>query len=175
MRPLRLLSALALTAGLTSLATDAAAQAPLIGGRVYRGAWFELRHPVRFTPRPFACRTEDETDPRKCDGAVFSDRSGRVQFLVYAPPLPAHVPEVEVDTARERVIESDVRQEGQYTSYRYRVRAVDGSYERAVLDVHDSVAGKRRLLSFRYPDARGYRDNLVEYSFFRRSFLPYLE
>jgi len=126
-----LLAMLVMTVLLASaLAGDGVVDRKTDAGRtsaIFRGAWFDVRYPAGFTPRPSLKSSTAEG----YDSAEFFSADGTVSFYVFAPQWGGTAVDIALDPEHEQLVSEQQRQVGDRQLRWFTIEARDGSYLRS--------------------------------------------
>lgn len=119
----------------------------------YKGAWFEIKYPAEFTPRP-SLKSISSDD--KFDSAFFTAADGSVEFYVFAPQWNGTPSDIELDDFKESPLSRDEQKTGDVIIRRVTVAARDSSYIRAFEETENVKLNIKRVFGIRYRDQKAY-------------------
>jgi hypothetical protein len=134
--------------------------------RTYKGAWFEIKYPSNFKPRPSLASISFEG---QYDSAVFTAADGSAEFYVFAPQWNGKPTDIEIDAGKEEYVSQRAEQKGTITVRRVTIKAKDGSYTRAIEDTENTDLNIRRVFGFKYRNRAAYDKYRSQYLTFKRS------
>lgn len=113
---------------------------------VYEGAWFTIRHPSDFVPRP----SMESSTADGYDSVFFDAPEGEVTFYVHAPQWGGATPDIATDPDTEVMADSTSTVEGPVTTTRTTISARDGSWTRTYQTVYDDRGPSQWTVGWRY-------------------------
>lgn len=148
--------------------TDSAGDAECV---TYRGAWFEVCHPVAFKVAPSLPSSTAEG----YDSVLFVAPDDSVSFYVYAPQWGGQATDIAIDTEREEMVEQTERTSPTGEIRWFTIAARDGSYRRSYREVVEQQGTVNRTLGIRYRDANALERYSKAYERFRGSLEQYAD
>ena len=166
----RHLLALSLWALLLGLApAHATAPRPGPGWTLYKGAWFDVYYPPKFTVVP-----RERGADKLPDGVSFRSPDGKVEFYIYSPQWAGN-PTWYKKRPGEKCVAYRQQRKGSRTVTWVTYRAGDGSYERAIEDTADTTLNCRRIFAILYKTPSAYRTYRPQYLKFKASLTQYAD
>ena len=134
--------------------------------RTYKGAWFEIKYPASFKPRP---SLESISFDGQYDSAVFTATDGSAEFYVFAPQWNGTPSDIEIDPGKEEYVSQQSEKKGTINVRRVTIKAKDGSYTRAFEDTENTDLNIRRVFGFKYKHRAAYDKYRSQYLTFKQS------
>ena len=94
---------------------------------LFHGAWFDVRHPAGFTPKP----SLESSTADGYDSAEFISADGTVSFYVFAPQWGGTAVDIALDPEHEQLVSEQQRRVGDRQLRWFTIAARDGSYCRS--------------------------------------------
>jgi hypothetical protein len=171
--PVRVVRYLACVVGTMLLISCAAGPGPMlttaptaVSWSTYEGAWFVIRYPASFKPRPSMSARDGGGG---YDSVFFDSTDGRASFYVLAPQWRRQADDIAID-ANAEALASEVEDvvSGMRRQTRL-IKAVDGSYQRRVETYAAPDLTTRWTFQFRFADNNARNAYKSLYLHFRES------
>ena len=144
-----------------------AAEKPAAGApaAIYRGAYFDIRYPAAFKPRPL-----DQPLARESSAASFASPDGDMEFYVFSPqwggdaPGIALEPKAEVETDRKSAAGKSSGVAGKFTWFT--IAARDKTYTRSYQQFVADDGSIHWVIGMKYKSAAAlqrYRDDYAKF------------
>jgi len=134
--------------------------------QVFKGAWFEIKYPAGFQPRPSQRSSTSETE---YDSAFFTSNDGTAEFYVFSPMWNGTPADIEINPQREVIFSQTVSRAWGRVIRRVTIKARDGSYMRSFEDTEDKTNNTRKVFGIKYRDQATYNRYRQMYLTFKAS------
>lgn len=136
----------------------------------FRGAWFMIEYPAAFTVTP----REPSATAERHEAASFISPDGLVEFYVFMPQWRGQSEWVRLRPG-EREIARTVDRSAERTATHVTYAGPQRSYERAWMEVRDSMSDTNWYFGFKYRDNSAYDKYRPMYLQFRNSLVQYAD
>jgi hypothetical protein len=134
--------------------------------RTFQGAWFAIKFPPGFMVRP---SLPSNSAVNGFDSVFFTAPDGSVEFYVFSPQWTGFPTDIEIDPMIEVLVSFDVTQRAGKSIRRITIAARDGSYQKSIEDIQDSVTKTRRVFGITYVNTAAYNYYKETYLIFKAS------
>ena len=170
LKPSDLLAAMLALTFLLACGLDAAGRAEKMtdegeGGRLFKGAWFEVLYPEGFTAKP----SLPSTTADGYDSVEFTSPDGTVSFYVFAPQWGGAAADIDLNPEREQLVAERFLQKTDHSLRWFTIAARDGSYRRSYLETIAQQGSVKTIVGIKYRDEEAQRRYQEQYLLFRQS------
>ncbi|MBD0371521.1 MAG: hypothetical protein ICV60_11835 [Pyrinomonadaceae bacterium] len=135
----------------------------------FKGAYFDIKYPAGFRPRP-SLRSDQNPD-----SAFFTAPDGSVEFYVYSPIWNGEPTDIEINEATEQYVSQDTQTNAGIKIRRVTIRAKDGSYQRSIEDTENTNTNNRTVFGIKYRNQTVYNKYRQTYLAFKKSLKQYAD
>jgi hypothetical protein len=138
--------------------------------KVFRGAWFDIRYPQNFRPRP---SLKSPSAPGSYDSVFFISSDGLAEFYVFSPQLGGSPIDIlPRECCEEIVLEKKESPTGKNIRW-VTLKAADSSYQRSFVDVYNTVTNTRHAFAIKYSSRDAWQRYEKEYNTFMQSLVQF--
>lgn len=141
------------------------------GSVIFRGAWFDVRYPAGFIPRP----SLESSTAEGYDSAEFISPDGTVSFYVFAPQWGGTAVDIALLPDQERLVAEQRRKTGGRQIRWYTIAARDGSYRRSYQEAVSRQGSVKTIVGIKYRDEEARLRYQKAYQRFRNSLKLYAD
>jgi hypothetical protein len=140
--------------------------------QTYKGAWFDIRYPPGFQPKPSLRSPSSATG---YDSVFFLSPDRTAEFYVFSPQWGGIPTDIAVKPKTEVLDSQSERREKGRIFREATVRARDGSYIRSYVIIEDTRYNTSYAFGYRYRDRKTYERYRPAYLKFKRSLRQYAD
>jgi hypothetical protein len=133
--------------------------------KTFTGAWFEIKYPSTFTPRP---SLRSATSQQGYESAFFKSPDGLVEFYIYAPQWSGNPTDIALKNT-EKTTGTTSKTSGSVTIAWWTITAKNGSYTRTYQETTDNVSNTNWVVGIKYKNQSAYNKYKQQYVAFKAS------
>ncbi|MGB3007726.1 MAG: hypothetical protein WBC06_14510 [Chitinophagaceae bacterium] len=137
--------------------------------KTFTGAWFEIKYPSTFTPRP---SLKSATSQQGYESAFFKSADGLVEFYIYAPQWSGNPTDIALKNT-EKTSGATSKTSGSVTIKWWTITAKNGSYTRTYQETRDNVSNTKWVVGIKYKNQTAYNKYKQQYIAFKASLIQF--
>jgi hypothetical protein len=138
----------------------------------YKGAWFDIRYPPGFQPKPSKRSSSSATG---YDSVFFLSPDRVVEFYVFSPQWSGSPTDIAVNPKTEILDSQSVEKGKEITRREGTVRARNGSYIRSFVIIENHLTNTCHAFGIKYRDRKTYERYRSAYLKFKQSLRQYAD
>jgi hypothetical protein len=133
--------------------------------KTFTGAWFEIKYPSAFTPRP---SLRSATSQQGYESAFFKSPDGLVEFYIYSPQWSGNPTDIALKISEEKTSTTS-KASGNVIITWWTITAKDRSYTRTYQETMDNVSNTNWVVGIKYKNQSAYNKYKQQYLAFKAS------
>jgi hypothetical protein len=139
---------------------------------LFKGAWFEIKHPATFTPRIIK---KSSTKQDGADAAVFLSPDNLVEFYIFSPQWAGVAPEIELNPKIEKLDSRKSAKTKNGTITWISISSLRGDYIRSYQDFESISGDIHWVVGIKYRDMNAYERYKNQYILFKKSLIQFAD
>jgi len=139
--------------------------------KTFKGAWFDIKYPTTFTPRP---SMKSATSSDGYESAFFQSPDGLVEFYIFSPQWSGIPTDITLKST-ENTSGTTYKTTGDVTVKWWTITAKNGSYTRTYQETTNSTANTNWVVGLKYKNQSAYNKYKKQYLAFKASLIQYAD
>jgi hypothetical protein len=139
--------------------------------KTFNGAWFEIKYPSAFTPRP---SMKSATATTGYESAFFQSPDGLAEFYIYSPQWSGTPSDISVKST-EKMSGITSKTSGNLLVTWWTITAINGSYTRTYQETMNSLTNTNWIVGIKYKNQSAYAKYKRQYLAFKASLVQFAD
>lgn len=139
--------------------------------KTFYGAWFEIKYPSSFTPKP---SLRSATSAVGYESAFFRSPDGSAEFYVFSPQWSGNPTDISLRST-EKITSTTSKTSGTVTVKWWTITANDGSYTRTYQETTNSSTNTNWVIGIKYKNQSAYAKYKNQYLAFKASLVQFAD